>query len=300
MLADALADDAEFREVFFNMDLAMNAAAALPPSVRAKMREMSIETVGSELPFVSAWGSTETSPLATHCQFPVEDASNVGLPVPGVTLKLVQNGTKTEVRVKGPNVMPGYFRNPDKTAEAFDEDDFYCIGDALRFSDPKDPVQGLCFDGRVSEDFKLSTGTWVSTGELRVAGIDALAPLVQDIVVAGHDRDEIGFLLVPNEPACRAVAAMRDAPLHEVLTTPAVVAAIAEGLAALKATGGGSSRYAARARFLSTPPSADAGEITDKAYLNQRKILGNRTKDVEALFGSDEDGVIFPVSPARS
>ncbi|MEL7471105.1 MAG: feruloyl-CoA synthase [Pseudomonadota bacterium] len=298
MLAEALAQDTAFREIFFNMDLAQNAGAALPPSVRETFRKMSIETVGSELPFVASWGSTETSPLATHLHFPAEDAANIGLPVPGTTLKLVADGGKHEVRVKGPNVTPGYFRNPTRTAEAFDQNGFYRIGDALRLADANDPAKGLCFDGRVSEDFKLSSGTWVSSGELRLAGIDALAPLVQDIVVAGQDRDFVGFLLIPNPPACRRACALPETSAFEaVVDTPGIRDAIAHGLADLKSRGGGTSRYAARARFLLEQPDPDQGEITDKAYLNQRQILENRAYDVDVLFGDDPGGFIVPARP---
>lgn len=298
MLADALEEDAAFREAFFGIDFAMNAAAGLPPGLRARFARLSRESLGRELPFVGAWGSTETSPLATHCQFATEDPANVGLPVPGVTLKLVPNGGKLEARVKGPNVMPGYFRDPARTAEAMDADGFYRIGDALRLVDEADPARGLSFDGRVSEDFKLASGTWVSVGALRLAGIDALAPLAQDIVVAGHDRDAVGFLLVPNEAACRALAGLpAEAPLADVLASLAVRAAVAEGLARLRREGGGTSRWAARARFLTAPPSPDAGEVTDKAYLNQRRLLANRPEEVEALFGDDPDRYVAPDRP---
>jgi len=295
MLADALEADAEFAEAFFGVDFAMNAAAALPPGTRERIERLAREATGRELPFVGAWGSTETSPLATHCQFPTDEPSNIGLPVPGTTLKLSPDGDKLEARVKGPNLMPGYFRDPERTVEAMDADGFYRMGDALKLVDEDDPAKGLRFDGRVSEDFKLASGTWVNVGALRVAGVDALAPLAQDIVVAGHDREAAGFLLVPNEPACRTAAGLPpDAPLAQVLDAPAVRDAVAEGLGRLRRDGGGSSRHAARARFLLAPPGADAGEITDKAYLNQRRMLANRPDDVEALFGDDASQFIEP------
>ncbi|MBD1546050.1 feruloyl-CoA synthase [Roseibium aggregatum] len=293
LMAQALETDAELREVFFNMDLVMNAAAALPTTVWENLKRLSRNTIGREIPIVGSWGSTETAPLATHCHFQVENIANIGLPVPGVILKLIPNGDKLEVRVKGPGVTPGYYRHPELTASAFDEEGFYIIGDAVRFADPDDPSKGLFFDGRVSEDFKLASGTWVSVGELRVAGIDALVPLVQDVVVSGHGRDEIGFLLIPNEAACRACAGLSaDAPLAEVLASDAVRDKIAEGLHGLKAQGGGSSRYATRARFLLAPPNPDAGEITDKAYLNQRQMIANRADDIEALFGDRPEDFI--------
>lgn len=296
ILTEAMDEDAELREAFYAMDVCLCAAAALPASTWTKLRRQSTETTGRELPVATAWGSTETAPLATHCHFPVDSVANIGLPVPGVTLKLVPNGTKLEVRVKGPNITPGYFKNPEKTREAFDDEGFYMMGDALRLADPDDPSKGLFFDGRVVEDFKLTTGTWVSVGSLRVTAIDHLSPCVQDIVVAGHNRDEVGFLLIPNEPACRRVAGLAEgAPLADVLATDAVRAQVREGLKALKAAQSGSSMHAKRARFLVAPPNPDTGEITDKAYLNQRQILENRGGEVELLFGEDE-GNIYPAA----
>ena len=147
--------------------------------------EMSIETTGKAIALVAAWGATETAPLATYCHFQSPKSGNIGVPVPGTILKLTPNGDKLEVRAKGPNVTPGYYKDQAKTKEAFDEEGFYIMGDAVRFADRNDPAKGLFFDGRVSEDFKLNTGTWVSVGELRIAGLDALHPLAQDIVVDG-------------------------------------------------------------------------------------------------------------------
>ncbi len=288
MLTHELENDPEFADAFFDMDFIFYAAAALPRTVWDKLIELSLKTKGRVVPLIAAWGSTETAPLATSCHFQAETTGNIGVPVPGTELKLVPNGDKLEVRVKGPNVTPGYFRFEAMTKKAFDEEGFYIMGDAVRFADPADPAKGLFFDGRVSEDFKLSSGTWVSVGDIRIAGIDALSPVAQDIVVTGHDHDEVGFLVFPNEMACRKLAgAGPDVPLAEVLASNDVQAYVRRGLAALKATGGGSSRYATRARLLAAPPDPDAGEITDKAYLNQRQILANRAADVDALQGDD-------------
>ncbi|MEE9315354.1 MAG: feruloyl-CoA synthase [Rhizobiaceae bacterium] len=288
ILLDALESDAEFRDVFFDMDLIFYAAAALPKTVWDQLIKLSIETTGHMTPLVAAWGSTETAPLATSCHFQAETTGNIGLPIPGTELKLIPNGDKLEVRVKGPNVTLGYYKNDEKTLEAFDDEGFYIMGDAVRFANADAPEKGLFFDGRVSEDFKLSSGTWVSVGELRVAGIDALTPIAQDIVVTGHNRNEIGFLIFPNEIACRRIAEAKDDVLIEtVLADKRILAMLDEGLRALQTSGGGSSRYATRARFLTIPPNQDKGEITDKAYLNQRQILSNREADVNLLQGHD-------------
>jgi feruloyl-CoA synthase len=298
LLLQALEADAGFRKTFFDMRFLFYAAAALPESIWSRLRALSIETTGRAIPMVSAWGSTETAPLATYCHFQAARSGNIGVPVPGVTLKLAPAGDKLEVRVKGPNITPGYFRQPELTEHAFDDEGFYRIGDAVRLADPGDPNAGLYFDGRVSEDFKLTSGTWVSVGALRLAGIDALAPLAQDIVVAGHDRDSVGFLVFPNEAAARRLAAAdADTPVAEILAHPAVREHVARGLARLKAEGGGASRHAARARLLVRPPDPDAGEITDKAYINQRQVLARRAADVDALFGPDPDAFIEPAAP---
>lgn len=293
LLAEAAEKDADFAHAFFGADLMFYAGAALPRSCWDKLLELSRQATGRPITLVSSWGTTETAPSSTYCHWQAETSGNIGIPNPGTTIKLVPNAGKLEIRVKGPNVTPGYFRDPDKTAEAFDEEGFYKPGDAVRFAAPDNPVQGLFFDGRVSEDFKLTSGTWVHSGELRLRGIDALRPLAQDIVVAGEGQDEVGFLIVPAEAAAREIAGAPDAPLAEVLGSAAVRAHVAQGLARLKAEGGGSSRYAARARF-TAPPDPDRGEITDKAYMNQRAMLANRGGDLAALYGSDPSGWIAP------
>jgi feruloyl-CoA synthase len=233
---------------------------------------------------VSAWGSTETAPLATDCHFQAQRSGNIGVPIPGTDLKLVPSGDKLEVRVRGPNVTPGYWKAPDQTKAAFDEDGFYLIGDAVTFADPARPELGLFFDGRVAEDFKLTSGTWVSVGTLRVNGIAALAPLAQDIVVTGHGGDHVRFLVFPNIAACRALAALTDdASVEDVLGSGTVRMAIANGLAKLKAQSGGSAGHATRALLLTEMPSVDYGEITDKGYVNQRAVIARRAAEVAVL-----------------
>ena len=285
MLLAGLRSDDELRQKFFGgVKFAFYAAAALPQNLWDALEAMSIATVGRRLPLVSAWGSTETSPLATDCHFLAERSGNIGVPIPGTELKLVPSGDKLEVRVRGPNVMPGYWKAPELTAQAFDSEGFYLIGDAMKFADPARPELGLFFDGRVAEDFKLNSGTWVSVGMLRVAGIAALAPLAQDIVVAGHDGDEVRFLVFPNIPACRAHAGLPDgAAVDEVIGHDRVRSAIGQCLAKLKAQSSHSSGHATRALLLAEPASVDGGEITDKAYINQRAVLARRADAVAQL-----------------
>jgi feruloyl-CoA synthase len=285
MLIAALRGDDELRQRFFReVKFAFYAGAALPQNLWDALEELSIKTVGRALPMVSAWGSTETSPLATDCHFQAQRSGNIGVPIPGTELKLVPSGDKLEVRVRGPNVTPGYWKAPDLTAQAFDAEGFYLIGDAVTFADPARPELGLFFDGRVAEDFKLNSGTWVSVGTLRVAGIAALAPLAQDIVVTGHGGDEVRFLVFPNIAACRAHAGLPDsADLKDVIDHDKVRSAIASGLAKLKAQSGNSSGHATRALLLAEPASVDGGEITDKGYINQRAVLTRRAQAVATL-----------------
>jgi feruloyl-CoA synthase len=286
MLIAALREDNALRQRFFtDVKVVFYAGAALPQNLWDALEKLSTETVGRAIPMVSAWGSTETAPLATDCHFQAQRSGNIGVPVPGTELKLVPNGDKLEVRVRGSNVTPGYWKAPEQTANAFDSDGFYMIGDAMAFADPDRPELGLFFDGRVSEDFKLTSGTWVSVGTLRVAGIAALAPLAQDIVVTGHDADDVRFLVFPNVAACRALAKLPDdAGLAEVLGHDAVRAAVARGLSQLKeASGGASSAHATRALLMAEPPSVDDGEITDKGYINQRAVLSRRESETARL-----------------
>ncbi|MDW8469390.1 MAG: AMP-binding protein [Burkholderiales bacterium] len=226
---------------------------------------------GGELALLSAWGSTETSPLATQVHFPIERAGVIGLPVAGCELKLVPSGAKLEVRVRGPHVTPGYFRREDLTRAAFDEEGFYRIGDAVRFADPDDPAKGLVFDGRVAEDFKLATGTWVHVGAVRVRLIAAADPVVQDAVITGHDRDEVGALVFLS-------------PAAKQFSPQALRERLVAALDALAAEGGGSSTVPRRLLVMEEPPSIDANEITDKGYLNQRAVLERRAAAVERLY----------------
>jgi feruloyl-CoA synthase len=297
MLIAALRSDEELRQRFFGgVKFAFYAGAALPQNLWDALEELSLQTVGRALPMVSAWGSTETSPLATDCHFQAQRSGNIGVPIPGTELKLVASGDKLEVRVRGPNVTPGYWKAPELTAKAFDEEGFYKIGDAVTFADPDRPELGLFFDGRVAEDFKLNSGTWVSVGTLRVAGIAALAPLAQDIVVTGHGRDEVRFLVLPNIAACRAAAGLPEtADVKDVLSHTAVRSAIAQGLAKLKAQAGNSSGHATRALLLAEPASVDGGEITDKGYINQRAVLTRRAAAVAVL---EDDMAAEPIGCA--
>jgi feruloyl-CoA synthase len=213
-------------------------------------------------------------------------SGHVGVPVPGLELKLVPVGDKLEARFKGPNVTPGYWRQPELTANAFDKEGFYRTGDALRFVDRNDITQGFAFDGRLAEDFKMSSGTRVSVGPLRAKLLDRLAPYVRDVVIAGVDRDDVAALIFPDITACRSACAglAADAPVAAVLAHEAVRTAVRERLATLAAETPGTSTHIARALLLADPPSIDAHEMTDKGSINQRAVLSNRAALVELLY----------------
>jgi feruloyl-CoA synthase len=236
----------------------------------------------------SAWGATETSPMVTSVHFPIDRSGVIGLPAPGTELKLVPNAGKLEMRVRGPNVTPGYYKRDDLSAAAFDEDGFYMIGDAGKFADPEDPAKGVVFDGRTAEDFKLMSGTWVHVGGLRLAAIAAGSPVIQDAVVTGHNREELGLLIFPNPAGCARVAGKEaDTTLEDLVADERVREKVRNGLAAHNANNPGSSTRIKRALLMSEPPLIDANEITDKGYLNQGAVLERRSDLVEALYGDD-------------
>jgi feruloyl-CoA synthase len=287
MLVTELRADEQLRRNFFSrLQVIFYAAAALPQHLWRALESLSLETTGQRVVLVSSWGSTETAPLVTLGHFRAERAGMIGLPAPGCELKLLAAGPKLEIRVRGPQITTGYWDLPELTAKAFDAEGFYITGDAVRLVDEQHPEFGLYFDGRVSEDFKLTTGTWVNVGGLRVKALESLAGIAQDLVVAGHDRDDIGFLIFPNLQACRKLCGdlPADTPVNAVIEHPALHAALRTALQALRAAGGGSSTYAARALLLADPPSIDAGEITDKGYINQGAVLAKRTALVERLY----------------
>lgn len=277
-------DDALCRRFFANLDMIFYAAAALPQSSWQRLEALSVRARGHATTMLSAWGATETSPMVTNVHFSIDHAGVIGLPAPGCEIKLVPNATKMELRVRGPNVMPGYWKQPELTKAAFDEEGFYLMGDAGRFADPNDHAKGIEFDGRIAEDFKLTSGIWVHVGALRVDALSVLASVAQDIVITGHDRDGVGFLIFANPAGCRSLCPdlAADLPLAQVLVDPRVLAQLRSGLVQL-AAGGGSSMAAERALLMEEPPSIDAGEITDKGYINQRAVLTRRADLVERL-----------------
>jgi feruloyl-CoA synthase len=287
-LATALREDAALRKNFFSrLRIMYYAGAGLSQPVWDALETISIETCGERILMLAGLGSTETAPHALFAdQAQASQAGHVGVPARGVELKLVPSGHKLEARLRGPNITPGYWRQEELTRAAFDEEGFYKLGDALRFVDERDPRKGFVFDGRIAEDFKLSTGTWVSVGPLRARFLRHFAPYVQDVVIAGHDRDCIAVLIFPDIDACRRIApgSVAGAPAADLLASTAVRMVFEELLKGFARAGTGSSNRVARAILLDTPPSIDAHEITDKGSLNQGAVLRHRAALVEELY----------------
>jgi len=292
LLLPYLEQDADFRAHFFSeLDLIFYAAAALPQPLWDRLRSCAKSVHGPPPAMVSAWGSTETAPLATSVHYPIDQPGIIGLPAPGVTVKMQATAGKWELLVKGPNVTPGYFDAPDLTSRAFDDQGFYRIGDAGRFFDAERPEKGLVFDGRIAEDFKLSSGTWVHVGALRVRVIAEASPLIQDCVITGHDRHEIGLLIFPNWAACRSLCPdfSETVANQTVVGDARVREALRSRLVKLASAGTGSSTYPTRALLLLEPASIDANEMTDKGYINQRAVLDHRRAIVERLYAVESD-----------
>jgi feruloyl-CoA synthase len=299
MLATALEkDDALAAKFFRNLHALAYGGATLSNDLYERMEALAVKHTGYRLPFITGWGATETAPTATTVHWASERVGLIGLPFPGVQLKMVPTGEegRYELRLRSVIVTPGYYKRPDLTAQMFDEEGFYKIGDAGRFVDPADPSWGLVFDGRVVEDFKLTSGTFVLVGTLRTAAIAAATPVLQDAVVCGEGRDHVGLLGFPNFAACRKVAGDDAMKLSSeaLLAHPAVVETVAAGLARMNAEGRGSSMQVRRVLLMTEPPSIDGHEMTDKGYINQRATLERRKALVDRLYAGGPGVIEIP------
>ncbi|WP_297107569.1 feruloyl-CoA synthase [uncultured Devosia sp.] len=282
------------RNLFARLKVLQYAGAGLPQHVFEGLHRAALAETGERIMIITGYGSTETAPFASTTTWPVEEAGHIGLPAAGIAFKLVPSGDKTELRLKGPNVTPGYWRDAEKTAEAFDEEGFYKIGDAVRFADPQDLSKGLVFDGRVTEDFKLSTGTWVNFAAVRSGVIAACAPLIRDVVITGLDRNFIGAMIFPDMAACARHAGLpADAGAEAILAHPAVRQTFAQSLAALAEKATGSSNHVARALLMLDAPDIDKGEVTDKGSINQRAVRTHRATLLESLYADAPGPDIF-------
>lgn len=281
MLAEAMEQDEALLKAFFkNMRSVGYGGATLSDDLYDRLQALAIKATGRRIPITTMYGATETQGI-TIVHWEVERVGLIGLPLPGTTLKLVPNGEKLEVRVKGPTVMPGYHNDPKKNAEVFDEEGFYCLGDAVKFVDENDPNKGLVFDGRVGEDFKLSSGTWVSVGTLRPDFVAACSPLIFDAVICGQDKDFATALVWPSPATAEQYVKAAGDPAKGFA---ALVGDLARKAAVFNASEQGSSRRIKRLMVMTEAPSIDAGEITDKGYVNQRLVISRRANLVQALY----------------
>lgn len=286
--------DHEFAKRFFSkLEAVFVAAAALPQKARDRLREACVAATGKVPVLLAGWGSTETAPFATSVFFETDRADNIGLPMPGTTIRLSPDQDKLALSVKGPNVTKGYWNNPRATTAAFDENGFYKMGDAGAFIDAEHPEKGLKFDGRLSENFKLLSGTWVNVGMLRVKLVGKLTPLVSDIVLTGHNQKELGALLIPT-PAAKVQSGLSDdAPLEECFANEAFRTLFVDVINQHNAEHPGSSTKIKRFALLSRPPEISRNEVTDKGYINQRAMLSNWSDLVSAMHG---DGAVVDAS----
>jgi feruloyl-CoA synthase len=290
MVLPFLRERREFRDRFFKkLRLMYYAGAGLSQPVWDELQELAVESCGERILMYTGLGSTETGPAAMFPYWEEDRAGHVGLPAPGVELKLVRAGQKTEARLRGPSITRGYWRQPDLTRAVFDDEGFYCLGDALLSVDPNDPGKGFIFDGRIAEDFKLATGTWVSVGPMRAKFLGHCAPYLRDIVFAGHDGPYVAALIFPNVEACRALCP--ELPINasdtDVASNEHVRDKFRELLQELAKTGTGSASRVVRAMLMEQPPSIDKHEVTDKGSFNQRAVLGNRAALVDELYAPE-------------
>ena len=281
------------------MKLFFFAGAGLSQAVWTRLEKVATEHCGERIQIMAGLGMTETAPSCLFTTGPVSEAGYVGLPAPGCEVKMVRVDGKFEARFRGPNVMPGYWRNPEQTAQAFDEEGYYRSGDAVTFADWDAPELGLMFDGRIAEDFKLSSGGFVSVGPLRARIISAGAPYIQDVVIAGPDRERIGVVIFPQLRALRELAGLGEgACVRQVLNDEAVRQWLLTLLDQLNGTATGVATRIDWAALLEQPPQLDQGEITDKGSINQRAVLSVRAEKVQALYaGSDPDRVSASAQP---
>lgn len=286
-LATEFERDDALAETFFKRICSMAyGGASMGQDIYERIQKVAVRVTGKRISLSAGYGATETSPTASNVHWPNDTMGLIGLPLPGNTFKLVPAGEKMELRVKGVNVTPGYYRNEEKTKAAFDEEGFYRLGDAVRFVDPDKPSAGLAFDGRTAEEFKLANGTWVSAGKLRVQAVQAVDGALADAVVCGLNEDEICLLGFINEGFCQRLVD-EALPMQDLIQHPQVISAVQTGLQKHNQTHPNAAARIARIILQPTPPQADAGEITEKGYINQNKSQALRSADVKLLYAAD-------------
>lgn len=295
LLVGALEADRALAEHFFKrLDVMYYASASLPQHIWDRLQALADKSCGREIPMLSGWGGTEMGPSGTKVHWPIDKAGIIGSPLPGTEVLLAPVGDRYEMRMRGPNVTPGYMGMPEKTADAFDNNGFYKSGDAGYLLDEQHPEKGLVFKGRISENFKLVSGAWVDVGEIRLALISSMKLLIQDAVIAGHDSDAVGVLLVLSIEGCRKSLGdeYQMYALEDIAAHPIILSAVEKGIKQYNTVNKGSSRKIARATILTSSPDFGAGEITEKGYINQRRMLDLRANDVAKLYSEKSKNVL--------
>ena len=287
MLAGEMERDPQLaRRLLSSIESLAYGGASLSRDVWERIERLAVQVSGEKIAFLTGYGSTETSAAGVGCSWGTDELGNIGIPIPGCEVKLVPvaDSARYDVRMRGPHVFPGYLKRPDLTAAAFDEEGFYSMGDAVRLIERSAPVKGMRFAGRLAEDFKLSSGSWVQTGSMRLAALALCSPLLRDVVICGHDRDHVAVLAWPDEKACRALdPTLEDMPLADLVRDPRVVAVLRARLASAPAAT--ATQRIERLMLMAEPPSIDANEIADKGYVNQSATRARRAALVEEVYG---------------
>ncbi len=286
-------DDVLRKNFLSRVKMFFYAGASLAQPVWDSLFESAEQEVGERIVMTCGFGMTESSPYGLFPTSPDIRAGDLGLPTPGMECKMAPVEGKTELRYRGPNITPAYWRAPEATAEAFDEEGFFCTGDAVTWVDEADRNKGLRFDGRIAEDFKLATGTFVSVGPLRARVIAGGAPYIQDVVITGLNRHEVGALVFPTQAVRSLVDLPTDAPMADVLKQHAVLQKFQSLVTDLSLTATGSANRVTRLLLLADPPSIDLGEVTDKGSINQRAVLTHRDSLVQALYDTTTDHTVI-------
>ncbi|MEL6566966.1 MAG: feruloyl-CoA synthase [Pseudomonadota bacterium] len=292
-IATELENDPALAETFFKRLFVMAyGGASMGQDIYERIQKVAVATTGERISLSAGYGATETAPTLSNVHWPNDTMGLIGLPLPGCEMKLAPVGEKLECRVRGPHITPGYYRNSEKTGEAFDEEGFYKMGDAVRFVDPEDPNKGLAFDGRLAEEFKLANGTWVSAGTVRVKVVEAVDGALSDVVVCGLNQDKIALLGFLNEAWCQRCTG-EAVGLSELAGHPKIVEAVANGIQAYNQANPNAARSISAISLQATPPKPEAGEITEKGYINQSKVQTLRASEVERLYASAGDSDIL-------
>ena len=300
MLAGEMERDPELAQrLLSSVESLAYGGASLSRDVWERIERLSVQVCGEKIAFLTGYGSTETSAAGVGCSWGTDELGNIGIPIPGCEVKLVPvpGSERYEVRMRGPHVFPGYLKRPDLTAAVFDDEGFYSMGDAVQLVDRSAPVKGMRFAGRLAEDFKLSSGSWVQTGSLRLVALSLCSPLLRDAIICGHDRDHVAVLAWPDEKACRALdPALAELPLAELVRDPRVVARLRERLA--RPQPAAATQRIERLMLMAEPPSIDANEIADKGYVNQSATRARRAALVEEIYRDPPPAHVAYATPA--